>query len=179
MTAEDQEQSALTVSCLQQAITDSQDTIRAYDSKAEILGILLTVGLGVTNSNLVPHASILADVVLWASWIFGLAALGALGGVVYPKKGRFDNAMLGSYAPKDSYFLVDLKATPLITVTELAARALDTDWVSELTYVNLRLSLIRQHKDRWFVFSLTLSGITLVLVALTIVMGRYELPPLP
>jgi len=41
-----------TIDCLLSAISDTQEIIRGYDTKAEILGILMTLVVGFLNFNL-------------------------------------------------------------------------------------------------------------------------------
>ena len=160
-----------TISCLQHAIEDAQDTIRAYDSKAEILGILLTVAIGITNFTFLQHSTSYSKALLVASWIAGLVAICALGLVLHPKKDLFKKIDFGGYTPKETYFLSNIESSPQNTVTELASKALNTDWVCELTYENMKLSLIREYKHCCFVFALKAAGITLLLIALTVAVG--------
>ncbi len=70
-----------TIACLQHALADSQATIRAYDSKAEILAVLLTVALGITNFTALQQSAVCFKALLAAGWIIGLVAIGFLGEV--------------------------------------------------------------------------------------------------
>lgn len=153
------------------AIADNQGTIRAYDTKAEVLGILLTLAIGITNFTLLQHEISCSKWILASSWIIGLIAIAALGLVLYPKKDQFKNIGLGNYTPSGTYFLFNLSSTPQNTVTALANKAIDTDWVSELIYENMKLSVIRENKHHWFIYSLKLTGITLLLITLSIILG--------
>lgn len=164
--------SDVTISCLQHAIEDAQGTIRAYDSKAEILGILLTVALGITNFTLLQQTpGALSKCLLSASWVFGLLALGLLGMVLHPKKDQFRGLSYGAYTPTGAYFFFNVLSCPQNTVTELARKAQQTDWVSELTYESMKLSLIRDSKHRCFMWALKTAGLTLMLIAVTVIVG--------
>lgn len=160
-----------TISCLKHAIEDAQGTIRAYDTKAEILGILLTLAIGITNFTILQHGTSCSKWILASAWIVGLTAIAALGLVLHPKKDQFKNIDRGSYTPSGTYFLFNLSSSPQNTVTALANKAIDTDWVSELMYENMKLSVIRENKHYWFIWALKLTGITLLLIALSIVLG--------
>lgn len=162
--------SDVTINCLQHAIEDTQGTIRAYDSKAEILGILLTVALGITNFTLLQQApAALSKCLLGTSWVVGLIALALLGRVLRPKKNLFKELNCGSYTPTGAYFLFNVLSCPQNTVSELAKKAQQTDWVSELTYESMKLSLIRDRKHSCFMSALWVSGAALLLVVITVV----------
>lgn len=160
----------IVIGCLQHAIEDAQGTIRAYDAKAEILGILLTVALGVTNFTfLQQQPGTFSKYLLAATWIVGLAAIAILGMVLHPKKDQFKGLSFGTYTPTGAYFLFNVLSSPDKSVVALAKNARETDWVSELTYENMKLSLIRESKHGWFVMALELAGVTLLLITLTII----------
>ena len=163
------ENNDVTISCLQHAITDAQETIRAYDSKAEILAILLTVALGITNFTLLQNnPDAWSRYLLAVSWIVGLLTLASLGMVLRPRKNPFKGILLGAYRPAGTYFFCNVLACPENTVEGLAKRAKDTDWVSELTYESVKLSLIREAKHGWFSRALWFAALTLLLVTLAV-----------
>lgn len=165
------EKTATTISCVKHAIEDTQATIRAFDTKAEILGILLTLAIGITNFALLDHATGIAKCLLTSSWIMALIAIAVLGLVLHPKKNPFKNIDRGNYTPSGTYFLCNLSSSPQSTVTALADKAIKTDWVSELMYENMKLSAIRDHKHFWFTWALKLAGITILLIAISISVG--------
>lgn len=172
---ESKQNSDTTISCLLHAIDDAQGTIRAYDSKAEILGILLTLALGVTNFTLLQQTpDTCSKFLLAASWFFGLLAIGVLGMVLYPKKDQFRGLSCGTYTPTGAYFLFNVLSSPQNTITELAQKAHATDWASELTYESMKLSLIRESKHRWFIRALNLAAVTLLFVAVAVIVGSFK-----
>lgn len=161
------------ISNLQHAIEDAQATIRAYDSKAEVLGILLTIAIGITNFTALKYVTHCAKLLLVASWGVSIVAIFALGLVLLPRKNLFKSIAFGSYTPKGTYFLTGIKSAPQNTVAELATQALATDWVHELTYENMKLSLIRDYKHWWFDFALKTAGVALLLIAVELVIGVF------
>lgn len=160
-----------TISCLKHAIEGAQETIRAYDTKAEIIGILLTLAIGITNVTCYQHNTAFAKCIILSSWIVALITIAILGLVLHPKKDPFKNIVLGNYIPSGTYFLSDLSSSPQNTVTILAEKAINTDWVSELMYENMKLSAIRDYKHCWFTLALKLTGITILLIASSIIIG--------
>ncbi len=159
----------MAISCLKHAIDDAQETIRAYDTKAEILGILLTLAIGITNYALFEHSTGCPKKFLLGSWIIALLAIAVTGMVLYPKKNPFKNIALGNYTPSSTYFLTGLSSSPQYTVTALADKAVNTDWVSELMYENMKLSAIRDYKHNCFTWALRLSGVTILLIVASVI----------
>lgn len=162
---------SLTIDCLKHVIEDSQNTIRGYDSKAEIMAILLTLAIGFTNFTLFPEVSGISKYLLIFSWVISFLAIGMLGLVLYPKKNQFQKINMGNYTPKGTYFIHSVADTPECTVSAMAEKALNTNWVLELTYESMKLSVIRKRKHFWFIRALRLSGLTLLLIVTTLVLG--------
>jgi hypothetical protein len=82
---------------------------------------------------------------LLSSWVVALIAITALGFVLHPMTNPFKNIALGNFTPSGTYFLSNLSSAPQNTVTTLADRAINTDWVSELMYENMKLSSAQIH----------------------------------
>lgn len=162
------------ISCLKHAIEDAQETIRAYDTKAEILGILLTLAIGLTNFTLLENIKGSAKWILLSSWVVALIAIAVLGFVLHPRKNPFANIASGNYIPSGTYYLSNLSSAPQNTVSALAAKAVLTDWVSELTYENMKLSVIRDHKHSCFTWALRLTGFTILLIVAAITIGILQ-----
>lgn len=162
------------IACLQHAIEDAQSTIRGYDTKAEILGILLTLAIGITNYEQLTQVAACSKLLLCAAWVSCLIALVALGRVLYPKSDPFQGIGLGTYSPQGIYFLSKVTASAQNTVSALADKALQTDWVSELIYENMKLSVIRDHKHVCFVAALKLAGVALALIAAFLVVTLFS-----
>lgn len=155
------------IDCLKHSIEDTQETIRGYDTKAEILAIILTMAGGITNFTNFPVVTS-NNWILFASWILTIVSLGLLGMVLYPKKNQFKSLELGLYVPSEVYFIHDLSSSPQNTVSNLAGKALGTNWVEELMYESMKLSLIRDKKHFWFIWSIRATGVSLFLIFLPI-----------
>jgi len=146
------------------AIADHQETIRATDLKAEVVGILLTVlisilawkgGIGVSG---VGH---------WFNFAAVLAALAAaicVGGVLWPRADPWKKVTLGPYKPTRVLY-PSKDFTPGQSIDTRAALAMGTDWVCELTYELAKLSIIRDSKTSWFRAAVLLGGFTVLTIA--------------
>ena len=161
----------LAIDCLKHAIDDSQQTIRGYDSKAEVLAVLLTLAIGLTNFNLYADLSAIGKYILMVAWLFSLVAIWMLGLVLYPQKNQFKSIRMGTFTPKGTYYLHSLNDSPENTVAAIAVKVLDTSWVEELTYEVMKLSVIRDKKHNWFLRALRLTAIALLLIIITLIFG--------
>ena len=163
----------MTIACLQHAIEDTQETIRAYDTKAEILGILLTLAVGITNFSLLPELALYSRIALVCSWLVSLAAVGLLGLVLHPKANQFKDISFGTFSPNGTYYLNQVTASAQNTVSSLADKAVNTNWVEELMYESMKLSLIRDRKHYWFVLALRVTGVALLLIFGAILLAAF------
>jgi hypothetical protein len=132
------------IDCLKHSIEDSQHTIRGYDTKAEILGLLLTLALGITNFNHLQNMQGIAQFLLLASWLSSLVTLCFLGAVLHPNLNNFKELSFGTFTPTCVYFLHNVTGAASNSVSDLAIKARSTDWVQELMYESMKLSLIRE-----------------------------------
>lgn len=79
-------QNKTTLECLQKILDETQETIRAYDTKAEVLAIIMTLVVGVINFGLVNDS---CKTHCWIKFIsvisifLGITTLFAIGMVLY------------------------------------------------------------------------------------------------
>lgn len=157
------------ISCLLHAIDDTQGTIRAYDMKANSLGVLLTLALGLSNISLLQSPAFCTKNLLFLSLVLGLLALFALGLVLRPVMNPVKKINFGNYVPTKTYFVDSKSLTVEDTVDVHSRRTVQTDWVAELTYEKMKLASIRSYKHSCFTWAVVISGATLVLIAIAIV----------
>lgn len=160
-----------TMECLRHAIEDTQGTIRAYDVKAEILAALLTLIVTVCSQSLFNGLNENGQLALKVSWFLCLVTIIALGAVLMPKSNLFASIKYGTFSPKSTYYLHEINKSPNSTVSDIATRALATNWIQELTYESMKLSLIRDRKYWWFTRALWISFGTLVPILVALLIG--------
>ncbi|MFZ6006156.1 MAG: hypothetical protein ACOYU2_00710 [Nitrospirota bacterium] len=171
------EKSRMSVERLQKIIDETQETIRAYDIKAEILAVILTLVIGIVNFTLVTDVKSIEFIKYTAliTTAVGVIALLINGIVLYPKKDVFKAIQTNKYKPKRTYF-VNIEDTPTFNNIDIYVDEVDsTDWKHELAYEVLKISLIRDRKHVCFVWALRLSGLAflglIILLAGIIVYG--------
>lgn len=146
-------QDKISLECLQKALDETQETIRAYDTKAEILAIILTLIVGVINFSLVSEG---CKAICWVKYLslisifLGISTLLAVGMVLCPRQHRFGGINTGEKNPKGTYYLL-LDKTPGYKNLDEFIRQVDlTDWKREVAYEVLKTSCIRDSKHFWF-----------------------------
>jgi hypothetical protein len=165
------EQSKMSIERLQKIIDETQETVRAYDIKAEILAIILTLVIGIINFTLVNNFNSVVSIKYTAliTTALGVIALFVDGLVLYPKKDVFKAIQTNNYKPKRTYF-VNMETTPTFNNIDIYVDEIDsTDWKHELAYEVLKISLIRDRKHQCFVWALRLSGLTFLGIIILIV----------
>lgn len=168
--AEDGQQN---IECLLNAVNEAQETIRSYDTKSEILGILMTLVVGLLNFNLVSDYK--RDT--WVMLLIALATVSAIISllfmlsVLFPSRNPVEEVDLGEYTPRGTYFLFK-KRGDKFNFNSIYSKIIDTDWQKELLLELLKVSGIRDRKHTWFTRAVKTAAFTfIVIVSLVIRMG--------
>lgn len=176
-----QDRRAETIDCLKHALQDTQETIRAYDIKAQSLGVLLTVSIGVVNFGIAATPFLLLKILAIFASVAGLAAIWLLGQVLHPRNEPWKRIQLGTYQPAHTYYLLKPEEQGSLPVSSQSERAVQTDWVAELTYELMKVSAIRNAKHRWLLWSLRTSAVSFAavigLLLGSVLVGTEPAPP--
>ncbi|MGH8371726.1 MAG: hypothetical protein ACRETO_03215 [Gammaproteobacteria bacterium] len=147
------------IEVLLDAIRDVQDTIRAFDLKAEILTGILTLLVGLVAfawQDVNTSSQRILDVVVI---IAAFGAMGCLMSVLLPMANPAEKVQRGSYKPAGVYFLTKEKLKTE-TVSEIAKKLPDIKWREELVYELMKVSYIRQRKHHWFTLAIIVSTVS-------------------
>jgi hypothetical protein len=147
------------------AITDHQETIRATDIKAEVVGILLTALVTILVWKGGFAAGGACHWINTAAALSALAAVGCVGRVLWPRSDPWKDVVLGEYTPTRVLY-PSKDFPPGHNIKSRADLAVGTEWVCELTYELAKLAVIRDSKRGWFQAALLLGGITVLAIAL-------------
>lgn len=159
------------VEVLLDAINDAQETIRAFDLKAEILTAVLTLLVGMVAFAWHDQDSAALKTVDIIAIITAFGAMGCLMGVLFPMNNPAENVKLGGYQPAGAYY-VDRKKYADETVTDFAKKLAKVNWVEELSFELMKVSSIRQRKHDWFSNATAASAISF-LALLVLCLARY------
>lgn len=171
----DQDQTSL--ECLQNILDETQETIRAYDTKAEIFAVILTIFVGVINFGMVSEAGkahCWINTMSLFSMGIGVVSLFVVGMVLWPRKNPFQGIETGDNKPKGTYYFLLNNTTAFKNLDGFLAKIDATDWKRELAYEVLKASCIRDKKHFWFCWALKCAALSLLCVALILVgVGYY------
>lgn len=161
-----------TLECLQNILNETQETIKAYDTKAEILAILLTLIIGIINFGFVTDACTThcgIKLVSIISMSLGILSLFPIGMVLYPRKNLFEGINAGEFQPEKTYFVSFNIVPEFKNFDEYLRQVEATDWKKEIAYEILKTSCIRDHKHFWFNIGIRCAAITLLSILLLLI----------
>ena len=160
-----------TITCLLHALQQVQATVRAYDTKAQIVGIAFIFTVGIVQllipdalvSQFSAEAPMLRFLVGFALLMSPLAVFGA---VLYPRYNPLDDRQSNNAA------VYSFRTTNQQTLDDYLRDIDEVDWKRELAIEITAVSRIREVKRRRFVLALYMTGasylvvFTLVVIAL-------------
>ncbi len=134
------------------ALADTQDTIRAFDIKAEILAAGVALVVGLINGRVMKTA----EQVLVVRMLVGIGLLGVIGTVIFsglvlwPRRGTVGQADKGVAEPHNSAGVYYVTNGTFASLLDYARAARTVDWVTEMSREILKCSHIREEKAKWF-----------------------------
>jgi len=149
--------------CLLAALKEAQDTVRAYDTKAQIVGVGFIFSIGViTNfSAQMPKDPQFTAIGLILLWVLAIGPVALFGFVLFPS--RKTAPALGDAADSVRYVLYfdphhtrDLDA--------YLGDLTNADYQREVAYELLKTSGLRELKRKRFVRALTAAGLSFVII---------------
>lgn len=150
---------------LQIALEEAQATVRAYDTKAQIVGIGYTFALNIVANVTggLPGTHGEGPLFVAFFWLIVMAPLFMFGYVLYPSRRMApkvnDTSELG--LTRTLY----VQSTRYRTVTELQEAVIKSDWVAELAYEVIKVSKLREQKRARFITALFATALSFGLLA--------------
>jgi hypothetical protein len=147
------------------SLQDVRNTIRGYDTKAQIvsIGFIFSLGLITTVGSLAPKAPQFTLALVILSWVLGVVPIIMFGYVLYPSRSmapklgtHIDNLQRSYYLLEERYPILD----------DFIAALNRSDWKIELAYEIQKNSLLRDMKRRRFVWALRIAGVSYSLMFL-------------
>lgn len=136
------------------SLKEVQDTVRAYDTKAQIVGVGFIFSLGIISDFAERFTLNTIGPQLWVvllSWFLLVGPIVLFGAVLYPS--RTISPIIGEKinALKHVYYYRPSSAD---TMREYINDIHSSDWVSEIAYEIMKLSVLREVKRRRFLTAL-------------------------
>lgn len=147
------------------ALKEVQDTVRAYDTKAQIVGVGFIFTIGIISGfsdRFFPQGTITIGTLLIAvTWILAIGPIVLYGMVLYPTRNISPNIGEQVETLKHTYYF---RPSNKNNMSDLVRDIKTCDWVSEIAYEIMKLSGLREIKRRRFLNALWASCISFILV---------------
>lgn len=140
---------------LKDSLRDAQDTVRAYDTKAQIVGVGYIFSLNVIGQvgQIIPDKPSDTNLLsILIPWTFVIVPIMLFGWVLYPT--RNTSKLLGSTSSRTSKHILFFEPSPKNTVEALKAAVLETEPLDEVAYELLKVSKLREIKRSRFLRAL-------------------------
>ncbi len=143
------------------ALKESQDNIRTYDTKAQIVGIgfIFTIGMATKfhTWTATPDSWQLWAIV--ATWVLIIVPVVLFGAVLYPTRRFAPSVLRNKDLVKGMFYMNDVES-----LADYVNQLNDMDTEQELSYEILKVSYLRDLKRRRFLNALTAATISLILL---------------
>ncbi len=154
---------AFAANCLLAALKEVQDTVRTYDTKAQIVGVGFIFSIGVvTNIGArLPNHPEFSTLFLILAWILAIGPIILFGVVLYPS--RSNAPIIGDEAEdiRHNYYVATAVQRDLSTYIKNIDAC---DWKQEIAYEIMKLSNLRDIKRSRFMRALYAAGFSYVVV---------------
>ena len=149
------------VSFLNASLSESQSTVRAYDTKAQIVGIGYIFALGIVfqfANKLDPNTSISTDQVILA-WTFIIVPIILFGAVLYPTRKIVSSLRSTEFEDHGFYYVLPGQHE---SVANYLHNLRQSDLVEELSSEVLKMAELRDLKRRRFLRALWAAMISFI-----------------
>ena len=150
---------------LQLALEEAQATVRAYDTKAQIVGIGYTFALNIVAAVIggLPGSHGLGPLPVLLFWLVVMSPLFLFGYVLYPS--RRTAPKVERAAELELQRVIYVESARHSTVEDLQTAARNSDWMAELSFEVLKVSKLREAKRGRFVRALFATGFSFGILA--------------
>ena len=145
------------------ALKESQDNIRTYDTKAQIVGIgfIFTLGMMFKFNSWTAQAAQWNHLAVIISWVLIILPVASFGSVLYPTRRVAPHVLKNKEIVKGLFYMNEAE-----NVTEYVKQLGQMDIEQELSYELLKVSYLRDLKRRRFLQAMTLASLSLVSILL-------------
>ncbi len=149
--------------CLMSSLDEAHASIRSYDTKAQIVGIGFIFSIGVL-SNLIGNIDIERDYGISYLIVGFLLLIGPVilfGAVLFPTRKIAPSTGTTSGTVTQCYYYNTNSSGDLETFLNKASSA---DWMAEIAYEIMKVSLLRDLKRKRFIRALSSAGLSFIII---------------
>ncbi len=149
--------------CMLTALKEVQDTVRAYDTKAQIVGVgfIFTIGVITNIGARLPSQPEFTTLMLVLVWILAIGPVILFGIVLYPSRSTAPTLGDETEDVRQNYYVATAVQKDLSTYLRNIEAC---EWRQEIAYEIMKLSNLRDLKRSRFIRGLQASGISYVVV---------------
>ena len=143
------------------ALKEVQDTVRGYDTKAQIVGVGFIFSIGIISGFSARFFSPEISPEPWIiilTWIIAIGPIALYGAVLYPSRTIFGEEVA---ALKHTYYFRPSNSN---NMSKYLNDIRTCDWVSEIVYEIMKLSGLRELKRRRFLTALWATATSYILL---------------
>jgi hypothetical protein len=131
------------------ALQEAQSMVRAYDTKAQILGVgyILAIGLVVQFDGLLPTRAPIGPLFIAVVWGIIILPILQFGQVLYPSRMRAEKELVAKTSSCSEQRIYYVDPDIFSSVSDLVDKALRSDWTSVLAAELLKTSRVRMIKQ--------------------------------
>lgn len=158
--------SANSIALLRDSLNEAQATIRAYDTKAQIVGVGYIFALGIVSrvNDLLGEPDEVGVLYILVAWGVVILPILLFGLVLYPSR---KTAPQLTQSEENVEHILYVDPNKHADVGELIEAAVRADPVRELAFELLKISRLREFKRQRFVRALFAAGISFALLFLS------------
>lgn len=153
------------MSCLLAALKEAQDSVRSYDTKAQIVGVgfIFTIGIITKLGAALPGPSEFNTVGVILYWMLGIAPILMYGFVLYPSRNSVKSLRSYKETIRHKFYISSEKPRDL----DSYLKDIDSGgWTAEIAYELIKVSGLRDVKRVRFIRALRYSAFTFAVVAI-------------
>jgi hypothetical protein len=153
-------ESDASVNCLLAALKEAQDSVRSYDSKAQIVGVGFIFTIGIITT--LPGTSELNTTGIILFWMLGIVPILMYGFVLYPSRNSVKSLQSYKEIVRHKFYISSERPRDLDTYLKDIGSG---DWSAEIAYELIKVSSLRDLKRVRFIRALRTSAFSFSVVA--------------
>jgi hypothetical protein len=148
------------------ALQEAQSLVRAYDTKAQILGVgyILALGLVLHFDGLLPARGPIGPLFIAVVWGIVLLPILQFGQVLYPSRTRAERDFLKKTSTCSEHPIYYVDPDCFTSVGDLVHKAMTSDWTSVLAAELLKTSRVRSIKQARIRRALMMAFISFIVI---------------
>ncbi len=154
----------VSVNCLLSALKEAQDSVRSYDTKAQIVGVgfIFTIGIITRLGANLPGPSVVNTLTVVMYWLLAIGPIILFGFVLYPSRKTVHSLESYKQTICQSYYFSSESLRNLDAYLKDIGSA---DWGAEIAYEIIKVSGLRDLKRIRFIRALRASAFCFCVVA--------------